>query len=344
MKMRMMIAVSILALAICASPARATLIAYEGFDYSPAGYLDGLNGGTGFNSAWEDATSPGPVVTDSSAGSLNYVGNPTPVTGGYVNFVEPSSRTLTTPLTYNTGDTYYMSFLIRKDFPGVGVYVKLVNGDHHYSNYTYRTWLGGISGSTDNFSYGGVYGHFIDLGYTVGTMAMVVTRLVALPDTNEYERSYSYFQSPASVSTTEPGDGAWDVTRTENASSLARGADTLWVMSGAAMGGSIDEIRIGTTFADVIAGAAALPGDFDADNDVDGVDFGLWQSGYPTASGANLIDGDADGDGDVDGVDFGIWQANYPTNVGGAATIPEPATLGLLLVGGLTLFKRRQVG
>ena len=84
-----------------------------------------------------------------------------------------------------------------------------------------------------------------------------------------------------------------------------------------------------------------LPGDFDLDGDVDGVDFGLWQSGYPTASGASL--GDVDGDGDVDGVDFGIWQANYPTNMGSAATmIPEPATLGLLILGGLALLRRRK--
>ena len=73
-----------------------------------------------------------------------------------------------------------------------------------------------------------------------------------------------------------------------------------------------------------------LPGDFDGDSDVDGVDFGLWQAGYPMASGASLGDGDADGDGDVDGVDFGIWQANYPTNVEAAAivmtTTPSPAS------------------
>ncbi len=92
----------------------------------------------------------------------------------------------------------------------------------------------------------------------------------------------------------------------------------------------------------VEAGIVAIPGDFDADNDVDGVDFGLWQAGYPTASGASLINGDADADGDVDGVDFGIWQANYPTNLGGAAAIPEPATLGLFVIGGLALLKRRK--
>ena len=86
-----------------------------------------------------------------------------------------------------------------------------------------------------------------------------------------------------------------------------------------------------------------IPGDFDGDGDVDGVDFGLWQTGYPTASGASLGDGDFDGDGDVDGVDFGIWQANYPTNMGSAATmIPEPATLGLLILGGLALLRRRK--
>ncbi len=51
----------------------------------------------------------------------------------------------------------------------------------------------------------------------------------------------------------------------------------------------------------------AVPGDFDGDNDVDGVDFGFWQAGYPMASGATPSNGDADQDGDVDGVDFGIW-------------------------------------
>ena len=88
-----------------------------------------------------------------------------------------------------------------------------------------------------------------------------------------------------------------------------------------------------------------IPGDFDADADVDGVDFGLWQTGYPTASGASHGDGDADGDGDVDGVDFGIWQENYPTNLGAAVmttTVPEPGTLGLLFLGSLALLTNRK--
>ena len=85
-------------------------------------------------------------------------------------------------------------------------------------------------------------------------------------------------------------------------------------------------------------------GDFNGDYIVDSLDFDLWNANYPTASGATY--GDADGDGDVDGVDFGIWQANYPNNSGAAAaaitTIPEPATLGLMLVSGLALLRGRR--
>ncbi len=98
---------------------------------------------------------------------------------------------------------------------------------------------------------------------------------------------------------------------------------------------------------DTLALPEPIPGDFDEDGDVDGVDFGLWQTGYPMASGASLSDGDADGDGDVDGVDFGIWQANYPTNMGVATTaitptIPEPATLFVMLAAGLGMLRRRR--
>ncbi len=85
-----------------------------------------------------------------------------------------------------------------------------------------------------------------------------------------------------------------------------------------------------------------LGGDFDLDGDVDGVDFLYWQIGYPTASGATLSDGDADGDGDVDGADFGIWQAGYPTNLGGSTAVPEPATLFVMLVGGILLLRTRR--
>ena len=87
-----------------------------------------------------------------------------------------------------------------------------------------------------------------------------------------------------------------------------------------------------------------IPGDFDLDGDVDGVDFSHWQIGYPMASGSTLDTGDADGDGDTDGVDFGIWQANYPYGVGAGAMAgtPEPATLVVLALASLGMIIRRR--
>ena len=57
-----------------------------------------------------------------------------------------------------------------------------------------------------------------------------------------------------------------------------------------------------------------FPGDADYDGDVDGIDYGFWQTNYPTYSGATLAEGDFDNDGDVDIDDYGIWLANYPSN------------------------------
>jgi hypothetical protein len=54
-----------------------------------------------------------------------------------------------------------------------------------------------------------------------------------------------------------------------------------------------------------------LRADFNGDGRVDGVDFLIWQSHYPTASGATFATGDANGDGKVDGVDFLAWQSCY---------------------------------
>jgi hypothetical protein len=53
------------------------------------------------------------------------------------------------------------------------------------------------------------------------------------------------------------------------------------------------------------------PADFNGDGKVDGVDFLIWQSHYPTSSGGAPDGGDANGDGKVDGVDFLIWQSHY---------------------------------
>jgi hypothetical protein len=89
----------------------------------------------------------------------------------------------------------------------------------------------------------------------------------------------------------------------------------------------------------VYAAATAIPGDFDLDGDVDGADFVVWQTNFPTASGAELITGDADLDGDVDGADFVAWQTHFPTTPA-AAAVPEPAGFWLI-VGGFAISATR---
>jgi hypothetical protein len=65
------------------------------------------------------------------------------------------------------------------------------------------------------------------------------------------------------------------------------------------------------------AAAAGLPGDFDADQDVDGNDFLVWQRGLGGAHNAGTL---------------AIWRANFGMGAAQAAAdaVPEPAGLALL--------------
>jgi glucose/arabinose dehydrogenase len=86
---------------------------------------------------------------------------------------------------------------------------------------------------------------------------------------------------------------------------------------------------------------STLEGDFDNDADVDSEDLAAWGEGYGLTGGAGRSDGDADGDFDVDGADFLIWQQQAGTGVApldaNSATVPEPTTATLVVVGMLLL-------
>jgi hypothetical protein len=69
----------------------------------------------------------------------------------------------------------------------------------------------------------------------------------------------------------------------------------------------------------LVANVTVVPGDFDVDGDVDGADLLLWQRNQSVGSLAD-------------------WKANFgttPPTVAAAGGVPEPASAGLLLLGGV---------
>jgi len=79
-------------------------------------------------------------------------------------------------------------------------------------------------------------------------------------------------------------------------------------------------------------------GDFDGDGDVDDEDLSIWQLNYGMADGAIAGQGDADSDANIDGADFLQWQIDATFTSGqGVASVPEPASLALLLLSAMFL-------
>jgi hypothetical protein len=80
-------------------------------------------------------------------------------------------------------------------------------------------------------------------------------------------------------------------------------------------------------------------GDYNLDGFVDAADLAVFRDGFGGAG--KWSDGDANFDGLVDGTDLAIFRSNYGFG-GGEGGVPEPATLGLMGLGALSLITRRR--
>ncbi|MFP4355406.1 MAG: PEP-CTERM sorting domain-containing protein [Phycisphaerae bacterium] len=90
----------------------------------------------------------------------------------------------------------------------------------------------------------------------------------------------------------------------------------------------------------------AMGGDANADLQVSIGDLGILAGNYGTEGGASWAMGDFNGDGDVSIGDLGILAGNYGSSYGmpevSVTVVPEPATLGLLAVGGFMALSKRK--
>lgn len=104
----------------------------------------------------------------------------------------------------------------------------------------------------------------------------------------------------------------------------------------------LDEIRVGTTFADVLPPDLPIPGDVNGDKKVDILDYNIIFANMNQPGGQTLAQGDVDGDGKVLISDYRFWKERRSLlapgggGIGGAAGVPEP-TSALLIAMGMAL-------
>ncbi len=133
---------------------------------------------------------------------------------------------------------------------------------------------------------------------------------------------------PAPMPNVEDNLG-FDVT---NPSGSSQGnINSFWLRSGSSvqLGDlNVDELRVASTFAEVVpaAGPVGLPGDYDGDSDVDGADFLLWQTSL--GNGNALPNDDTPG---VAGDDLQRWTDAFGDTGTTAvvAVVPEPTSLAV---------------
>jgi len=85
-----------------------------------------------------------------------------------------------------------------------------------------------------------------------------------------------------------------------------------------------------------------VPGDANGDGVLDAADYIMVKKHFGGAPGAEGPGGDFDGNGIVDWNDLQSLQTAFNAGSGAGTPIPEPATLGLLAIGAMSLIRRRR--
>lgn len=212
------------------------MLAYDSFNYAAGQQLVGNNGGTGFGGAYTGPTaalvvSPGSTYTDSGGRRLTVAGNAGPYAGNNNGVFRSLSNIPTT-----TGSTLYVSFLMQLNQNTGYAGLSFISGGGE------TLFLGRPGGAAAGTTLG------IDpLGGTAvratGADPLVLSLLVFRIDFLGGTENISLFVNPTLG--TEPGTASATTTKTNQLN-----VDSFRIQSADA--GTLDELRFGTTYADVM--------------------------------------------------------------------------------------------
>jgi hypothetical protein len=343
----MMLVTLILGVSLAAGTAHASLLAYDGFNYTGTA-LDGQDGGTGFSAAWDNYH--GGISLSDDGVSLAPSAIPLPVVGSRI--ISPTTGTARHAFRYvddhfdfDKEGQMYVSFLMRKNSTTspTGETIDIMG----YTAYdpgpppvsavkTFRI----ILGSTEKFGVSlggdGIFGYYNDLTAVAGTTYFGVAKVVSHV-TAEDEMYLKIYSPGDTVDTGDPA--AWDASITQHITGLTLARFRLEY--GVNADGDIDEIRYGDTWTDV-AGEPAVPGDASGDGQVDEDDAAILAENWQAGPDAGWFMGDFNDDGYVNDIDATLMATNWHHGVN--AAVPEPGVLSLMLVllcsGAVYLVKR----
>jgi ferric-dicitrate binding protein FerR (iron transport regulator) len=243
-----------------ADPA-AGLLAYEGFDYKNANALrtKRANGGSGWDGPWQGFARP-LRPEDAKARALNPTeglarpGSATPAVGGCFEYLGFSKyyRRLSTPVRMDADRTYYLSFLFRRHGPPadpLNAVAVLLRSSGEIRNENPRQRLNvGVGGANQLFTHLNAIGSRTPLPLEYGQTYLLVAKIAARAA--EADQVFLRVYGPREAVERQEPD-AWTVVGPLFQSDLV--FDWLEVHINSLTRQSIDEVRLGTTWASVAA-------------------------------------------------------------------------------------------
>ena len=265
------------ALMLASLPARAGLTAYEGFTPGgSSGSIDGTADGTGFAGPWQNSVGPGTINrTGDNNGITAFPSNVyfTAPTGGKAQHAtwydwKSAARPLSNPVDLDVDGEVYVSWLCHDDGSNrdhdarvfLGREADANSGDpglrfHFGLAYTKDLGISARSATSEAWGWNSTFGQAFGTATPSPVGPTGCYFMVARIQTSQYDfdtltlRAYKFTPGDTTEVETDPNNVVWDVTFSGTFSGVLNELG----MSFAGIGfPEVDEIRVGTTWADVV--------------------------------------------------------------------------------------------